>query len=40
MKATEVSYLLNFNDPAYFSRLFKKCTGLSPSKYRMQKVGA
>ncbi|MFN8354194.1 MAG: helix-turn-helix domain-containing protein [Spirosomataceae bacterium] len=36
----EVSYLLNFNDPAYFSRLFKKCTGLSPSEYRMQKMGA
>ncbi|MBN8825901.1 MULTISPECIES: helix-turn-helix domain-containing protein [unclassified Spirosoma] len=33
---SEVSYLLNFKDPAYFSRLFKKQTGLSPRDFRKQ----
>lgn len=31
---SEISYLLNFKDPAYFSRLFKKQTGLSPNIFR------
>ena len=31
---SEVSYLLNFKDPAYFKRLFKKQTGVSPSEFR------
>ena len=31
---SEVSYLLNFKDPAYFTRLFKKQTGVSPSDFR------
>jgi AraC family transcriptional activator of pobA len=31
---SEVSYLLNFKDPAYFTRLFKKQTGVSPSEFR------
>jgi AraC family transcriptional regulator, transcriptional activator of pobA len=31
---TEISYFLNFNDPAYFTRLFKKMTNFSPSKFR------
>ncbi len=30
----EVAYLLNYKDPSYFSRLFKKKTGLSPSEFR------
>jgi AraC family transcriptional regulator, transcriptional activator of pobA len=30
----EISYFLDFKDPAYFTRLFKKTTGLSPSEYR------
>lgn len=30
----EISYKLGFNDPFYFSRLFKKLMSLSPSKYR------
>lgn len=33
---SEISYFLNFKDPAYFSRLFKKETGLSPGAYRKQ----
>lgn len=31
---SEISYFLNFKDPAYFTRLFKKNTGVSPSDFR------
>jgi len=30
----EISYFLNFNDPAYFSRLFKKRVGVPPGEFR------
>ncbi len=30
----EIAYDLGFNDPAHFSRFFRKMTGKSPSKYR------
>jgi len=32
----EIAYEMNFEDPYYFSRLFKRKTGVSPSKYRKQ----
>lgn len=32
----EVAYDLGFNYPHYFSRLFKKKTGMSPNEYRGQ----
>lgn len=32
----EVSYALWIQDPAYFNRLFKKATGLTPAEYRTQ----
>ena len=34
MPIKEISYHLNFQDPLYFSRLFKKYMGVSPSEYR------
>ncbi|MEJ1241061.1 AraC family transcriptional regulator [Chryseolinea sp. T2] len=33
LSVKEVAYDLGFNDPAYFSRLFKKCTGKSVSEF-------
>lgn len=32
----QVSELCGYDDPAYFSRIFKKSTGLSPSKYKTE----
>ena len=34
MTAKEVSYELNFSDPAHFSKFFKSQTGLSPTDFR------
>jgi YesN/AraC family two-component response regulator len=33
LKFTEIAYLVGIEDPYYFSKLFKKITGMSPSKY-------
>lgn len=32
--AKEVAYLLNFSDPAHFSKFFKNQTGFSPSEFK------
>ncbi len=34
----EIAYELGFNDPAHFSRFFKKMTDQSPTKYRENKI--
>ena len=31
---SEICYILKFEDPSYFSRLFKKYVGVSPSRYQ------
>lgn len=36
MQVTEISDKLAFNEPQYFSRIFKKKTGLSPNNFRKQ----
>ena len=33
---TEIAAITGYDNPLYFSRLFKKQTGLSPSEYRKQ----
>lgn len=33
---SEIAYELNFNDPSYFGRLFKKITGVSPRVFRSE----
>jgi AraC family transcriptional activator of pobA len=37
---SEVAYALNFEDPAYFSRLFRQHTGLAPKQFRQARVAA
>lgn len=39
MKINQISMLVGFDDPFYFSRLFTKTMGISPSEYRAKKKG-
>jgi AraC-like DNA-binding protein len=39
MTVREVSFELGYDDPYYFSRLFKKVMGISPMQYRNQPRG-
>jgi len=34
--AAEIGYLVGFNDPAYFSRFFRRHTGQSPVEFRRE----
>jgi AraC family transcriptional regulator, arabinose operon regulatory protein len=39
MKINQISMLIGFDDPFYFSRIFTKTMGNSPSEYRKKKKG-
>ncbi len=39
MKINQISMMIGFDDPFYFSRIFSKIMGVSPSGYRTQKKG-
>jgi AraC family transcriptional regulator, arabinose operon regulatory protein len=39
MKVNQISFLIGFEDPFYFSRIFTRVMGLSPSDYRNKKKG-
>jgi len=36
MKASEIGYQVGYNDPHYFSHVFRKVTGLTPTEFRAQ----
>lgn len=36
---SEIAYRLGFEDPAYFSRFFRKLTGMSPTDFRKRLIG-
>ena len=35
-RSAEISYQVGYNDPHYFSSVFRKNTGLSPTEFRLQ----
>lgn len=39
LKLQEIAIILGFDEPAYFSRLFTKIMGVSPSTYRKIEKG-
>ena len=38
-KSSEIAYMVGYNDPHYFSYVFKKNMGISPSDYRRRETG-
>ncbi|WAC15495.1 AraC family transcriptional regulator [Dyadobacter pollutisoli] len=38
LNINEISFLLGFDDPNYFSRLFKRNVGLTPHVFREQSL--
>lgn len=40
LPVSTIAYTLGYADPAYFSRVFSRATGLAPSQFRAQATGA
>jgi len=40
LTAAQIAYELGFNDPAHFSRMFARGTGMPPRKFRQQLAGS
>jgi two-component system response regulator YesN len=36
LRSSDIAYQVGYNDPHYFSSVFKKNTGLSPIEFRLQ----
>lgn len=36
LRLADIAYAIGYNEPHYFSYIFKKYTGISPSVYRKQ----
>lgn len=39
LRSSEISDQVGYNDPHYFSLVFRKCTGLAPKEFRLQAQG-
>ena len=39
MKINQICHLIGIEDPYYFSKLFSKTIGISPTDYRIKKKG-
>ena len=38
VKLYDICYAVGYSDPSYFSKVFKKYTGLSPKQYKEKQV--
>lgn len=39
MKVSQISMMLGYDDPLYFSRIFSKTMGMASSEYRKKREG-
>lgn len=39
VKLVDIGYLIGYIEPSYFSKIFKKCTALTPKEYRQMIIG-
>jgi AraC-like DNA-binding protein len=38
LKITEIAYRVGYQNPSYFSRLYKKCMGITPEEERRKRL--